>query len=64
MSVKLQELERLDIIEKVTGPPPWVSLVIVVPKADNDIRLCVEMRQANKAVLRERHLIPTIEEVL
>ena len=51
---KLDELEKLDIIEKAEGPTPWVSPVVIVPKK-NDIRLCVDMRQANEAVIRERH---------
>ena len=61
---KLQELMDLDIIEKVNGPTPWVSPVVVVPKSRGDIRLCVDMRQANRAVIRERHPIPTFDEVL
>ena len=61
---KLKELVELDIIEKVSGPSSWVSPVVVVPKLMGDIRLCVDMRQANKAVKRERYPIPTIDEVL
>ena len=64
LSQKLKELEELDIIEKTTGPTHWVSPVIVVPKSDGDIRLCVDMRRANLAVKRERHPISTIEELL
>ena len=64
LSQKLKELEELDIIEKTTGPTHWVSPVIVVPKSDGDIRLCVDMRKANLAVKRKRHPIPTIEELL
>ena len=60
---KLYELEKLDIIVKAEGPTPWVSPVVIVPKK-NDIRLCVDMRQANEAVIRERHPIPTVDEVL
>ena len=37
---------------------------MVVPKPDGDIRICVDMRRANEAIERERHPIPTIEEVL
>ena len=37
---------------------------MVVPKPDGDIRICVDTRRANEAIERERHPIPTIEEVL
>lgn len=61
---KLEELVNKDVIEPVEGPTPWVSPVVIVPKPSGDIRLCVDMRRANTAVLRERHPIPTIDEVL
>ena len=46
------------------GPTGWVSPLVVIPKADGDIRICVDMRCANQAIERERQPIPTIEEVL
>ncbi|KAK3791089.1 hypothetical protein RRG08_010492 [Elysia crispata] len=62
---KLEELERMDVIEKVESPSQWVSPVIVVPKpGGKDVRLVVDMRAANQAVMRERHPIPTVDEVL
>ena len=64
LSTKLDKLVELDIIEKVSGPSSWVSPVVVVPKPSGDIHLCVDMRQANMAVKRERFPIPTIDEVL
>ncbi|XP_033758102.1 uncharacterized protein K02A2.6-like [Pecten maximus] len=64
VSDKIEELEAKDIIEKVNTPSSWVSPVIVVPKPDGDIRLCVDMRQANKAIVRERHPIPTVDEIM
>ena len=37
---------------------------MVQPKKNSDdIRICVDMRQANKAIRRTRHLIPTLEEL-
>ena len=60
----LKDLMEKDIIEKVDGPSPWVSPVVVTPKPNGDIRLCVDMRRANEAIIRERHPIPTIDEVL
>ena len=35
-----------------------------VPKPNGDIRLCIDMRQANKAIVRERHPIPTVDEIV
>lgn len=60
---KVQELIDLDIIEPAQGRTPWVNPVIVVPKPGGDIRLCIDMRRANEAILRERHPIPTVEEI-
>ena len=53
-----------DIIERVEGPTPWVNPFVVIRKPNGDVRLCVDMRCANKAIIRERHPIPTIDEVL
>ena len=64
---KLDELLDMGIIEEVpeATPTTWVSPLVVVPKAGGkDIRVCVDMRRANEAIIRERHPIPTIEEVL
>ena len=54
------------VIECVEGPTPWVSPVVVAPKPKQPgkIRMCVDMRQANEAVQGERHITPTIKEVI
>ena len=43
-----------------------MSPVVLVPKPKQPggIRLCVDMRKANKAISRERHLLPTFDEVI
>ena len=62
---EIQKLLDQDIIEKINGEPtPWVSPIVAVPKKGTDaVRICVDMREANKAILRERHQMPTIEEL-
>ena len=59
-------LEDLDIIEKVDGPTPWVSPIVVVPKpkSPNEVRICVDMRIPNTAIQRERHITPTLDDIL
>jgi hypothetical protein len=42
----------------------WVSPLVVVPKANSDIRICVDMRCANKAVQKERFPMPNIEDII
>ena len=61
---KIEELVGMDIMEPVEGPTPWVSPVVVVPKQNDEIRLCVDMRRANEAIIRERYQIPTVNKVL
>ena len=54
----------MDIIEPATGPTPWIYPLSFVPKSEGDIRLCINMLRANKAILRERHPIPVVDEIL
>uniref|UniRef100_A0A669BA80 Gypsy retrotransposon integrase-like protein 1 n=1 Tax=Oreochromis niloticus TaxID=8128 RepID=A0A669BA80_ORENI len=62
---KINELIDMDIIERVEGPTLWVNPVVVLPKkCDKDIRMCLDMRKANEAIIRERYPIPTVDEIL
>ena len=63
---ELIELEKNDIIERVDGPTPWVSPIVVVPKPKRpgEVRICVDMRAANRAIKRERHPSPTMDDIV
>ena len=54
----------MGIIEPLEGPAPWVNPVVIVPKYNGKIHLCVDMRQANQAIMRRRYPIPMVDEVL
>lgn len=53
----------MDIIEPVHKPSAWVSPIVPVLKPDDDIRICFDMRAANKAIIRENHPLPTMEQL-
>lgn len=63
---EVRRLDEEDITEPVTGPTPWVSPIVAVPKMkDPDaLRICVDMREPNVAIERQRHIMPTVEDII
>ena len=57
-------MEQLDVIEPVDEPTEWCSPIVVVPKADGRVRICVDLTRLNQAVRREVYQMPTVEETL
>ena len=62
--MELKRLEELEVIETVTGPMLWVSPVVIVPKSSDQVGICVDMREANKAVKWEKYLMPTVNDLV
>ena len=62
-----KEITRLlenDCIERVKELTSWINPVVVVTKSNGAIRICLDMRRANESLIRERHQIPKLEEIL
>ena len=62
----VKELERLvaaDITEPVKEASAWVSPIVPVRNSNGTLRLCVDYRQLNKSIVRERHAVPTVDEI-
>ena len=67
VETELDRLKNLDVIEEVSNTPtPWISPIRVVPKPKRpgEIRLCIDMRAPNRAIQRERHVTPTIDDII
>ena len=47
----------------MTAPTLWVSSMVVVPKPDGKLRICLNVKELNKAIQREHYPLPTIEDV-
>ena len=52
-----------DIIEPVKEASAWVSPIVPVCKSNGTSRLCVDYRQLSKSIVRERHAVPTVDEI-
>ena len=64
-SVK-KELQRMldcGVIRKVTEPTEWCAPMVPVVKRNGKIRICVDLRQLNKAVLRENYTLPNLSDI-
>ena len=61
---EIQKLMVRYFINLVTSSPKWVSPSVCVPKKNGDIRLCVDMREVNIAIIRNYYPIPTLDEIL
>ena len=66
LAEQLKRDEDLGVVERIKGLTPWVSPIVVAPKpkSPGQVRVCVDMRQANQAIKRERHVTPTIKEII
>ena len=60
---ELNELEEQGIIEKIDSSQ-WVSPIVVTSRKNGKIRMCVDMREPNKAVVPDSHPLPLIEDLL
>ena len=53
-----------NVISQVTKPTDWCVGIVVVPKKDGQVRICVDCTHWNKNVLREKHMLPAVNEAL
>ena len=62
-----QELDRmvkLGVISPVTEPTEWCAGMVPVVKRNGSVRVCVDLTHLNQSVKRERHQLPSVEQVL
>lgn len=64
LKTELERLTELGVIAPVDEPTNWVSNLVVATKDSGELRLCLDPKQLNKALQRERYSLPVIEDVL
>ena len=62
---ELDRMENVGIIEKVplNEPADWVSSLVCVDKPDGSIRVCLDPRDLNCAIMREHYPLPLVEDI-
>ena len=61
---ELERIEAMGVISKVDEPTDWCAGLVVVPKSNGQVRICVDLTKLNESVCRERHLLPSVEQIL
>ena len=50
---ELDRMEKMNAIVKVDEPTEWVSSLVIVEKKNGKLRICLDPRSLNKAIMRE-----------
>ena len=61
VKTELLRLKSEGVIKKQTEPTDWVNSMVVVPKPNGKVRICIDPRDLNKAVLREHYPMKILE---
>ena len=61
---ELQRMEQMGVITRVDEPTEWCAGMVVVPKPNGKVRICVDLTKLNENVVRERLILPTVEQTL
>ena len=56
-------MEEIGVIARQTEPNEWVNSMVVVNKGDK-IRICIDPKDLNRAIMREHFPLKTIDDVL
>ena len=61
---ELSPMEQMEIISKVDEQTEWCVGMIVVPKANGKVRICVDLTKLIESILREYHPLPSVDHIL
>ena len=61
---ELDHMQSIGVISKVDTPTQWCVGMVVVPKKDKTVRICVDLKPLNTSVLREIHPLPKVDDTL
>jgi len=51
----------MGVIRRVETTLEWCAGMVVVPKDNNKVHICVDLTKLKKSVCSERHILPSVE---
>lgn len=61
---ELKRMEDMGVIQKIEHATEWCFPMVVARKKNNELRICVDYGHLNRQIIRERLLMPTVDECL
>lgn len=63
VKAQLDKYEAEGHITSVTDPTDWISNMVIIKKPDK-LRICIDPKHLNQALLRSHYIMPTLEDIL
>ena len=63
LKAELEHREKLGVIAKVYQPIEWCSYIVVVPKGNDKVRICLDSLRLNENIIREAYLLPSVDQI-
>lgn len=64
VKAEIERMVKLGVIAPVKHSTKWCAGVVVAPKKNGKVRLCVDLSQLNKSVRRETYPLPQVDDAL
>ena len=61
VKAKLQRMEQMGVTSKADDPTDQCTGMVVVPKPDGKVCICVDLTKLNESVCEERHILPSVD---
>ena len=61
---ELRRMEQAGVISKVSEPTEWCAEMVVFPKKNGKVRVCVDLKPLDKSILGETYPPPKVDETL
>lgn len=64
VKIELQRMESEGVIRRIEELTDWCAGMVVVPKPNSNVRICVDLTKLNESVCHERHIFPAVDDTL